>query len=139
MAACPLEVHHRVPCRLLGYFDRAREGDLDGTGLQTWFDWQEEAFRYGVDPLISRKELSSLIASSAAKIPATEHRRLHQEASHFVRWGRRGGRRPLALYGRLYLSLLARFRWGRIEVEALLEHRAGSRKEPGSSDPPSCV
>jgi hypothetical protein len=28
---------------------------------------------------------------------------------------------------------------GRIEVEALIEHRAGSLKEPGSSDPPSCV
>ena len=39
MAACRFEVHHRVPCCLLGYFDRAREGDLDGTGLQTWVDW----------------------------------------------------------------------------------------------------
>ena len=27
----------------------------------------------------------------------TEHHRLHQQASHFVRWGRRGGRRTLAL------------------------------------------
>jgi hypothetical protein len=26
----------------------------------------------------------------------------------------------LALYGRPYFSLLARFRWGRIEVEALI-------------------
>jgi hypothetical protein len=112
MAACRFEVHHRVPCCLLGYFDRARDGDLDGTGLQTWFDWEEEAFRYGVDPDISRKELSSLIASSAAKIRATKHSRLHQEASAFVRWGRRGGLRTLALYGRLYFSLLARFRWG---------------------------
>jgi hypothetical protein len=139
MAACRFEVHHRVPCCLLGYFDRAREGDHDGTGLQTWFDWEEEAFRYGVDPDISCKELSSLIASSAAKIPATEHRRRHQEASDFVRWGKHGGLRTLALYGRPYFSLLARFRWGRIEVEALTRHRAGSLKEPGRSDPHSRV
>jgi hypothetical protein len=116
MAACRFELHHRVPCCLLGYFDRARVGDHDGKGLQTWFDREEEAFRYGVDPDISRKELSSLIASSAAKIPATEHRRLHQEEGDFVRWGRRGGRRPLALNGRPYISLLARLRWTRRRV-----------------------
>jgi hypothetical protein len=138
MAACRFEVHHRLPCCLLGYFDRAREGDLDGQGLQRWFDW-EEAFRYRVDPAISRKEHSSLIASSAARIPATEHRTVHQEASDFVRWGRRGGLRTLALYGQLYFSLLADLRWGRIEGEALIEHRAGSLKERGISNQPSCV
>jgi hypothetical protein len=54
-----------------------------------------------------------LIESSTRVIPTTEHRRLHQDASDFVRWGRRGGRRTLALYGRPYFSLLARLRWGR--------------------------
>ena len=69
-----------------------------------------------------------------------EHRRLHQEASDFVRWGRRGGRRTLALYGRPYFSLLARFRWGRIELEALTRHRAGSSKGGGSQRPaPACI
>jgi hypothetical protein len=35
---------------------------------------------------------------------------MHQEASDFVWWGRRGGLRTLVLYGRPYFSLLARFR-----------------------------
>jgi hypothetical protein len=52
-----------------------------------------------------------------------------------MRWGRREGRRALALYGRLYFSLLARFRWGRIQLEALIEHRAGSSKGAGRCDP----
>jgi hypothetical protein len=57
-------------------------------------------------------DLSALIAGYTREIPTTEHRRLHQEASDFVRWGRRGGLRTLSLYGRPYFSLLARFRWG---------------------------
>jgi hypothetical protein len=52
-----------------------------------------------------------------------------------VRWGRCAGLRTLVLYGRPYFSLLARFRWGRIEVEALIEHRAESLKGAGRSDP----
>jgi hypothetical protein len=124
MAACRFEVHHRVPCCLLGYFDRAREGDLDGTGLQTWFDWEEEAFRYGVDPDISRKELSSLIASSAAKIPALDHSAVHSVAGDFARWGRLGGLQTLRRYGRLWFSLLGRRRWGHIDEEQLARFRA---------------
>jgi hypothetical protein len=41
-----------------------------------------------------------LIERSTFEIPTTEHRRLHQEEGDFVRWGRRGGRRTLSLYGR---------------------------------------
>ncbi len=40
------------------------------------------------------------------------------------RWGRRGGLRTRDRYGLPYFSLLARFRWGRVEAEALIEHRA---------------
>jgi hypothetical protein len=69
------------------------------------------------------------------EISTTEHRRLHQDASDFVWWGRRGGPRTLALYGRRYFSLLARLRWGRVEVEALIEHRVESLKGAGRSDP----
>lgn len=57
-------------------------------------------------------------------IPTTEHLRLQQEASDFVRWGRRGSLRTLALYDRPYFSLLAAFRWGRVGLEALIEYRA---------------
>ena len=69
---------------------------------------------------ISREESIAPIEGFTHEIPTTEHRRLHQEASDFVRWGRRMGRSTLAPYGRPYFSLLARFRWGRIEVEALI-------------------
>jgi hypothetical protein len=76
-----------------------------------------------------------LIERSTFEIPTTEHRTLHQEEGDFVRWGRRGGRRTLSLYGRPYFSLLTRFRWGRIDVETLTRHRAGSSSGPGRSDP----
>ncbi|HZB09384.1 MAG TPA: hypothetical protein VE525_09770 [Rubrobacter sp.] len=54
--------------------------------------------------------MTTLIKCSTFEIPTTEHRRLPQEASDFVWWGRRGGLRTLVLYGRPYFSLLARFR-----------------------------
>jgi hypothetical protein len=99
-----------------------------------------EAERWGIEVRgLSREELNTLIESSTFEISTTEHRRLHQDASDFVGWGRRRGRRTLTLYDRLYFSLLARLRWGRIEVEALIEHRAVSLKEPGSSNQPSCL
>ena len=71
---------------------------------------------------ISREELTAPIEGFTYEILTTEHRRLHQEASELVRWGRRMGRSTLALYGRPYFSLLAPFRWGRIEVEALVSY-----------------
>ena len=76
-----------------------------------------------------------LIENTTFEIPTTEHRRLHQEEGDFVRWGRR----TLALYGRPYFSLLARLRWGRIDVEALIEHRARSLRGSARSDPASRV
>jgi hypothetical protein len=52
------------------------------------------------DPWHSREDLRALIAGLTHEIPTTEHRSLHQEEGDFVRWGRRGGLRTLALYGR---------------------------------------
>ena len=117
-------LHHRIPRCLLGSFDRAREGELDAAGLQAWFDWEEEAFHFGVDPDVSRGDLAGLIEVSAAPIPALEHRRHHSEAGDFSRWGRQGGLATLALYGRPWFSLLGRRRWGRVGAEALARHRA---------------
>jgi hypothetical protein len=34
-----LELHHRIPRCLLGFFDLATEGDVDPAGLQAWFEW----------------------------------------------------------------------------------------------------
>ncbi len=127
-------VHHGVPSSLLELFDAA------AGGLAAWSEFDEEAERWGIEVRgLSRQGLAALINSSTCEISTAEHRRVHQEASDFVRWGRRGGRRTLALYGRSYFSLLARLRWERIEVDALIEHRAGSLKEPSRCDPPPRV
>jgi hypothetical protein len=105
------DVHHDAPRWLLGLFDAAA-GDL-----AEWSEFDAEVERVSFEVRgLSREDLRALIESSTGEIPTTEHRTLHQDASHFVRWGRRGGQRTLALYGRLYFSLLARFRWGRIET-----------------------
>lgn len=53
MAACLFEVHHRIPRCLLGFHDRFAAGGLDGEGLQAWFEWEEEASRYGVRAVLS--------------------------------------------------------------------------------------
>lgn len=118
------EVHHRVPWCLLGSFDRAASGGLDGAGLQAWFEWEEEAYRYGVNPYISREDLASLIESSTVPLPVGEHRAGHSQAGDFVRWGRRGGLATLARYGRGWFVLLAHRRWRKIGPEALDSYRA---------------
>jgi hypothetical protein len=122
-AEAKVDVHHGAPRCLLRLFDAA------ATGLADWSEFDEEAARWSFEVCgLSREDLSALIAGSTLEIPTTEHRRLHQEASDFVWWGRRGGRRTAALYGGPYFSLLARFRWGRAPLEALTRHRARSLK-----------
>jgi hypothetical protein len=89
------DVHHSAPRCLLGLFDAAAGGFAD------WSEFDAEAERWGIEVRrLSREGLAALIESSTFEIPATEHRGLHQEASDFERWGRRGGQRTLALYGR---------------------------------------
>jgi hypothetical protein len=89
------DVHHGAPRCLFGIFDAA------ATGLVDCSEFDAEAERLSIEVLgFSREDLRALIESSTSEIPTTEHRRLHQEAGDFVRWGRRGGRRTLALYGR---------------------------------------
>jgi hypothetical protein len=101
------DVRHGVPRCLLGLFDAAAGGLADRSELDA------EAEGWGIEVRgLSGEDLIALIESSTFQIPSTEHRRLHEEASDFVRWGRRGGRRTLALYGRLCFSLLASFWWG---------------------------
>jgi hypothetical protein len=123
------DVHHGAPRCLLGLFDAA------AVGLADWSEFDAEAERLSIEVRgLSREDLRALIESSTREMPTTEHRTLHQEADDFVRWGRRGGRRTLALYGRPYFSLLARYRWGRIQLEVLTRHRAGSLKGPSRGD-----
>src|SRR5215208_8228168 len=105
--------------------------------MPPFFDAEAERLSIEVRRL-SRQGLTALIAGSTLEIPTTEHRTLHQEASDLVWWGRRGGRRTLALYGRPCFSLLARSRWGRVQLETLTRHRAGSSKGLGRCDP-TCI
>ena len=124
MAAPTIEVHHHVPRCLLGFFDRAASGELDGAGLQAWFEWEGEAFRYGVDPDTSRGELAALIEGSAVKIPKDRHKAIHSVADDFARWGRLGGLETLRRYGRPWFALLGQRRWERVSAEALDHYRA---------------
>jgi hypothetical protein len=101
------DVHHGAPRCLLELFDTAAGSLADRS------EFEAEVESWGIEVRgLSREELTTLIAGSTLEIPTTEHRRLHREASDFVWWGRRGGRRTLALYGRPYFSLLASWRWG---------------------------
>jgi hypothetical protein len=80
------DVHDGAPRCLLGLFDAA------SGGLADWSEFDGEAERLSIEVRgLSHEGLAALIESSTLEIPTTEHRRLHQEASDFVRWGRRGG------------------------------------------------
>jgi hypothetical protein len=118
-AEAGVDVHHFAPRCLLRLFDVA------AGGLADWSEFDAEVERWGIEVRgISREDLTVRIESSIFEIPTTEHRRLHQEASDFVRWGRRGSRRTVALYGRPHISLLARLRWTRRQVpRGLILHR----------------
>lgn len=116
-----VHVHHEAARCLLSL------SDLAGEGLADWSEFDAEARRWGVDPRISREDLEAVIEGSTRELPAEDHRRLHRDAGDFARWGRRGGLRTLALYGRPYFSLLARFRWGHVEVEAVVSYREAVR------------
>ena len=102
------EVHHRVPRCLLKAWDRGHGPGLEPEDRAAWFDWEEEAFRYGVTSDISRGELAALIEGSTVEIPSEEHRDGH--ASDFARWGRRGGLVTARRYGTAWFGLLARRR-----------------------------
>jgi hypothetical protein len=132
MDVSAVEVHHRVPRCLLGSFDRAQGADLDLAGLQAWFDWEEEAFRYGVDPNVSREDLIGLIDGSTVELEACAHRAGHSEAGDFARWGSLGGLETLRRYGRPWFALLGGRRWGRVGADALTRYRAEISAKAGT-------
>lgn len=57
-------------------------------GLVSWAEFDAEAERWGVDPrqLRSREDLATVVEGSTRELPASEHRKIHQEADDFVRW-----------------------------------------------------
>jgi hypothetical protein len=74
-----------------------------------------------VDPDISREHLAALIEGSTVEIEDKEHRASHSAAGDFVRWGRLGGLKTLALYGPSWFVLLARRRWEKITAAQIEE------------------
>ncbi len=116
-------IHHRIPRCILKAWDTGHGPGLEPEDLQAWFDWEEEAFRYGVDPDVFRKELEALVEGSTVEIPVEEHRAEHSRAGDFARWGRLGGWKTLELYGRGWFVLLGRRHWGRVGLDALAHYR----------------
>lgn len=96
---------------------------MEPEDLAAWFDWEEEAFRYGVDPNVSRDELAVLIKDSTVELESDIHQTGHSEAGDFARWGRLGGLETLRRYGRPWFVLLARRRWKKIGAEVLDRYR----------------
>ena len=118
-----VHVHHRIPHYLLTAWDRGHGPGLKPEDLAACFDWEEEAFRYGVSPDVSREGLVSLIEASTVELEGEEHRALHGTAGDFARWGRLG-LETLRRYGRPWFVLLVRRRWKKIDAEALARYRA---------------
>jgi hypothetical protein len=88
-AEAMVDVHHGAPRCLIRLLDAA------ATGLADWSEFDEEAARWSIEVRgLPREDLSALIAGSTLEIPTTEHRRLHQEASDFVRWAGAGAELP---------------------------------------------
>lgn len=122
-AVATVEVHHEIPRCLLRLRDRAAAAGFTGEGIELALEFEHEARRWGVDPDVSREGLEALVDASTVEIADDEHREIHAE--DFARWGRRGGRATLALYGAPWFSLLALRRWEKVGAEALAEHLAG--------------
>lgn len=119
-----VEAHHQIPRCLLRSWDEGHGPGLESEDLQAWFDWEEEAFRYGVNPDVGREELEALIDGSTVELTRNDHRREH--AGDFARWGRRGGLATLARYGAGWFGLLAQRRWQKITADELAEALAGA-------------
>lgn len=119
-----VHVHHRIPRYLLTAWDRGHGPGLEPEDLAAWFEWEEEAYRYGVNPDASRDELAALIEGSTVEIAEDEHLLVHSAVGDFARWERLGGLETLRRYGRPWFALLARRRWKKIGAEALDRYRS---------------
>ena len=118
MGAEKLEIHHAAPRCLVGLHERANgTTTLDGQGIQAWLEWEWEAMRWRVPVEISREALEKLVERSGELLDRERHRLVHED--DWRRWGSRGGRETLRLYGSKWFSLLALKRWGKISATEL--------------------
>jgi hypothetical protein len=121
MAASAAQIHHRTPRRLLKVWNVGHGSSLEPEDLAAWIKWEEEAYRYGVDPEIPREVLAALIEGSTVELGVEEPRVAHSEAGDFARWGRLGGLKTFTLYGPGWFVLLALRRWQKISAAQLEE------------------
>jgi hypothetical protein len=121
MVASAAQIHHRMPRRLQKVWDGGHGSSLEPEDLAAWIEWEEEAYRYGVDPDVSREVLAALIEGSKVELGVEEHRVAHSEAGDFARWGRLEGLKTVGLYGPRWFALLARRRWEMISAAQLEE------------------
>ncbi len=126
-------LHHRIPRSLLKVYDRDHGPGLEPADLAAYFEREEVAFRYGVNPDITRGEVVRLIKNSTVKIAEDEHNANHSAAGDFLRWGRLGGLKTLERYGRPWFTLLGRRRWGRVSAEALACYRTELPPKTGAA------
>ena len=100
MVASAAQIHHRILRRLLKVWDGGHGSSLEPEDFAAWIEWEEEAYRYGVDPEISREDLAALIKGSTVELGVEAHRAAHSEAGDFARWGRLGVSRLSLCTGR---------------------------------------
>jgi hypothetical protein len=100
MVASAAQIHHRIPRRLLKVWDGGHGSSLEPEDLAAWIEWEEEAYRYGVDPDVSREVLAALIKGSKVELGVDAHRAAHAETGDFARWGRLGASRLWPSTGR---------------------------------------
>ena len=93
MAAYAAQIHHRIPRRLLKVWDEGHGSDLGPEDLAAWIEWEEEAYRYGVDPDVSLEDLAALIKGSTVELGVEEHRAAYSDAGDFAWWAGSGASR----------------------------------------------
>jgi hypothetical protein len=124
------DVHHSAPRCLLGLFDAA------AGVLADWSVFDAEAERLSIEVRgFSREDVSRLIESSTFEIPTTEPAGCIRKLATSCGGGGVGPKNPGTLRPTLLLAA-RRLRWERIDVEAFIEHRAGSSSGAARSDPP---
>ncbi len=69
-AAAPEREEEATGCLLAAHDAMLERRDLDGEALQAWFDFEEAAFRCGVDPDLSREELAAAAEAVGCGTPS---------------------------------------------------------------------
>ena len=102
------------------------------------FDWEEEAFRYGVDPDTSRADWPRSLRARRSRWP--ERFTARTAAPPMASPGGVGGLETLRRYGQPWFSLLGRWRrWGRVGADAPAAYRVQRlTAKAGTACQPSC-